>query len=118
MQRSKAETYLGFAKRAGKLTLGVNAAQAVKKDVFLLVADSGVAKNSRKEIVKLQKKFSCPLVSADDLETLVGKANCKLAAVRDQSLASALCGEIGKGVVKEFCTTETETDGAEPTEGK
>ncbi len=93
MQKSKIQTYLGFALRAGKLTLGVNAAATVKKGVFLLVMDEGTAENSRKEIVKLVKKFACPLITVQDLESLVQKPNCKLAAVREKNLAEAILRE-------------------------
>ena len=88
MSESKAATYLGFAKRAGKLTLGVNAAQAVKK-CYLLVADSAVGKNSKKEIEKLKDKFACPLVYCENLGDMVARPGCMLAAVREEHLARA-----------------------------
>lgn len=94
--RSKIETYLGFARRAGKLTLGVQAAGTVRRDAYLLVADESVAANNRKEIEKLQKKFGCPLVYVRNLEDMTGKANCKLALVRDKSLAEAIEKEENK----------------------
>ncbi len=103
MPGSKIKAYLGFAKRAGRLTLGVNAVAALKRDVFLLVADKGVAKNSWKEILKFRRKFDCPLVMAEGLETLVGKEHCVLAAVRDKSLAGAIFREAGKGQITEYC---------------
>lgn len=103
MPKSKTETYLGFAKRAGRLTLGVNAVACVKRDVYLLVADKGVAKNSWKEILKFKRKFGCPLVMAEGLEALVGKEHCVLAAVRDKSLAEAIYREAGNGQITEYC---------------
>ena len=93
MERSKTQTYLGFAKRAGKLTLGVQAAATVKREAYLLVADESVAPNNRKEIEKLQRKFSCPLVFVEDLEGMTGKVQCKLALVRDKNLAEAILKE-------------------------
>lgn len=90
MTRSKIATYLGFARRAGKLTLGVQAAATLKKGVFVLVADESAAKNSRKEMDKLQKRFSCPLIFVKGLDEMTGKANCKLAAVKDGHLAEAI----------------------------
>ena len=91
---SKAKSYLGFARRAGKLTLGVNAAMTIKS-CYLLVADESVGPNSRKEIEKLQGRFSCPLVFCEGLEELVGKSGCKLAAVREEHLAGVLLTELG-----------------------
>lgn len=93
MERSKTASYLGFARRAGKLTLGVQAAASVKRDAFLLVADETVAKNNRKEIGKLQKRFGCPLVFVSGLEEMTGKAACKLAVVRDENLAAAILND-------------------------
>lgn len=97
MERSKTASYLGFARRAGKLTLGVNAAATLRKGVYLLVADETVAKNSRKEIEKLKTKFACPLIFVAGLGTVVGKEGCKLAAVRDQGLAKAVLGAQAAG---------------------
>ncbi len=102
MLKSKVHAYLGFCLRAGKLTCGVNAVATLKKGVFLLIMDGGTAKNSRKEIAKLHVKLGCPLVVAEGLEELVGKANCKLAAVRDKSLAEAILCEAGKGLITEI----------------
>lgn len=93
--QNRAGNYLGLARRAGKLTLGVNAAAAVKK-CFLLVADSGVAKNSRKEIEKQQKRLACPLLYMENLGDAVGKSGCKLAAVREEHLAAAIIKELGE----------------------
>ena len=88
MSEGKAATYLGFAKRAGKLTLGVNAAMALRT-CYLLVADANVGKNSKKEIEKLKIKFSCPLVYIENLGDVVARPGCMLAAVREEHLAKA-----------------------------
>ena len=89
MQRSKIESYLGFARRAGKLTLGVHAASTLRH-ADLLVADESVAPNNRKEIEKLHEKLACRLIYVQNLETIVNKAQCKLAAVRDKNLAESI----------------------------
>lgn len=94
MARSKVESYLGLARRAGKLTLGVQASATVKRGVYVLVADETVAPNNRKEIEKLQARFSCPLFFVSDLEGMTGKAACKLAAVREEHLAAAIIAEL------------------------
>lgn len=93
MERSKTASLLGFARRAGKLTLGVNGACALKKGVYLLVADESAQKNSRKEIEKLRVKFGCPLLFISGLGAFVGKESCKLAAVRDRGFAEAIMRE-------------------------
>ena len=92
--QSKVRTYLGFCRRAGKLTLGVNAARAVRGKVFLLAADNSASENCKKEIAKLANKFSCPVVWLDGLGEMVGKETCKLAAVREEHLAATLGREL------------------------
>ena len=87
--RSKIASYLGLARRAGKLTLGVNAAATVKH-CDLLVADRAIGPNSRKEAEKLQKKLGCPLIFVEELGEAVGKSGCMLAAVREEHLAKAI----------------------------
>ena len=95
MRGSKASSYLGFARRAGKLTLGVNAVETVKS-CYLLVADESLTQNSRKKIEKMRERLNCPLVYCDGLGDMVGRQGCKLAAVRDESLARATEAAIGK----------------------
>ena len=94
MRGSKAASYLGFARRAGKLTLGVNAVETVKS-CYLLVADESLTQNSRKKIEKMRERLNCPLVYCDGLGDMVGRPGCKLAAVRDENLAKATEAAIG-----------------------
>lgn len=92
MERSKIGTYLGFCLRAGKLTLGVDRAETLKKGVYLLLADGSLSENSGKAMAKLQEKFSCPLIVAEgvSLGELLHRPAVKAAAVRDKNLASAI----------------------------
>ncbi len=92
--RSKAASYLGLARRAGKLTLGVNACSTIKS-CFLLVADTAIGPNSRKEAEGLQRRLACPLIFLEDLGEMTGKQGCVLAAVREEHLAQALLKETG-----------------------
>lgn len=94
--QSKLGTYLNFCKRAGKLTLGVNAAKAARGRAYLLVADAAASDNTKKEIEKLSKKFACPVIWVNDLASFVHKEACKLALVAEEHLAAAIqkaCGE-------------------------
>ncbi len=92
MQRSKAESYIGFCIKAGKLTCGFNAVEQQKKDVFLLLLCHTATENAQKSALKLKNRFGCEmLVSCGrTLEEITGKVNCKLAAVRDHNLARAI----------------------------
>ncbi len=92
----KIETYLGFARRAGKLIAGVNAVKASGGRIFLLVADRSASENTKKEIAKLKSRFSCPLAEVGNLEEITGKPLCKLAAVCEEHLAGAILREINQ----------------------
>ena len=89
MRGSKISSYLGFARRAGKLTLGVNAVETIKS-CHLLVADESLSQNSRKKIEKIRGRLNCPLAYCEGLGDMVGRTGCKLAAVRDENLARAI----------------------------
>ena len=93
--QSKVASYLGLARRAGKLTLGVNALMTVKK-CFLIAADPAASENSKKEIQKQQRRLHCPLVFLENLGEAAGKSGCMAAAVREEHLAAAILKEIGE----------------------
>ena len=99
MDGNKIEAYLGFALRAGKLVLGLNSIQTIKKGVYCLLLDEGAAKNSHKEARKLKERFACPLIIIKDLGALIKREGCKVAALKDSSLAEAVLREAGdKGI--------------------
>lgn len=87
---NKTASYLGLARKAGKLTLGVGAVEALRGGVYLLVADERVSPNTKKKIEKLQKKFACPLIFIKEMGALAGAETRMLAAVREEHLAQAI----------------------------
>ena len=90
MQRSKAETYIGFCIKSGKLTCGFNAVALQKKGVFLLILCASASENARGEALKLRFNYELLIASGRTLEEITGKPNVKLAAVRDTGLANAI----------------------------
>jgi hypothetical protein len=89
--QSKVKTYIGFCLKARKITLGSNAIATLKGNVYLLVLDGTAAKNSIRYALKFKNKFNCPLlVCKQGFEDVVNKPNCKLVAIRDESLAKAI----------------------------
>lgn len=98
MAQSKVHSYIGFCKRARKITLGSSAVGTLKGGVYLLLLDKNAAKNSLRYALKFKRKFNCPLlVCGENFEELVGKPECRLAAIQDKNLADAIlnCGESG-----------------------
>ena len=92
MQRSKAEGYIGLCMKAGKLTCGFNAIEIQRGNTYLLLLCATASENAKKSARKLSVKFGCPifLTEGKTLEEIIGKPNCKLAAVRDENLAKAI----------------------------
>ena len=94
MQRSKIESYLGFAKKSGNLRAGVNAIAALRSADLLIICASA-SENTKKEAMKLAAKFGCPLIESKiPAEKLAGKENCKLLAVTEKNLARAVSDNI------------------------
>ena len=92
MQNDKISAYLGFCIRSCRIVFGVDRAEALKKGVHLLIADSTLSENSMKVLVKLKEKFSCPLLVTEgvSLSELLHRPAVKAAAVKDKNLASAI----------------------------
>ncbi len=91
MIKSKIESYVGFALRARKIRLGSGAISTLRGGVELLIMDGGAAKNSQRLALKFKNRFSCPLVVCETgFADLVGKPDCKIAAICDKSLAGAI----------------------------
>ena len=98
MAQSKVQSYIGFCKRARKITLGSSAIGTLRGGVYLLLLDKNAAKNSVRYALKYKRKFDCPLLlCGDNFEELVGKPECRLAAIQDKNLADAILnsGESG-----------------------
>lgn len=93
---NKSYSYIGFAIKARKLRTGINAISTLSKNVFLIILCSSGEKNSKKEAAKLAKRFNAPLIeSKTKLEDIVGKQNCKVAAITDENLANAILQNLG-----------------------
>ena len=91
MAQNKVFSYIGFCKRARKITLGSSAIGTLKSGVYLLLLDKTAANNTIRYALKFKRKFNCPLlVCGDDFEELIGKPQCRLAAIRDKNLAEAI----------------------------
>ncbi len=95
--KGKPYSYIGFAIKARKLRTGINAVGTLNKDVFLIILCSTGEKNARKEAEKLAQKHNVPLIESlkFTLEAIIGKENCKVAAVTDENLAKAIMDNLG-----------------------
>ena len=82
MSKSRIETFIGFCIKSRKIALG---------GVHLLIMDGGAANNSKRLALKFKNRFDCPLlICKSGFDVAVNKPDCKLAAIRDESLAKAI----------------------------
>ncbi len=91
MEKTKAFTFIGFAIKARKVKMGVNAVKTLKKAELLIVC-STATENTLKESVSLSKKLNSKLLVLNEvkLEEVVFKENCKLIAILDKALSKAI----------------------------
>ena len=89
--KTKAETFIGFAIRARKSRIGVNASLTLKKANLVIVCSSA-SENTKKDADKLAKRFNCPVLETKSkmLEELTHRENAKVMSVCDEKLAEAI----------------------------
>jgi ribosomal protein L7Ae-like RNA K-turn-binding protein len=89
--KTKAETFIGFAMRAGKFKIGTNAVATLKKAYLVIVCNSA-SENTKKEAEKLARKFGCPLIESKNksLEQITHRENAKVMAISDKQLSDAV----------------------------
>lgn len=100
--KTKAETFIGFAVKAGKLRTGTGTIERLKNIKLLIVC--GTASDNAKDKAKgLAAKHKCVLlVSKKPLGEIVYKENVKIAAVTDYALAKAISANAGEDFISEF----------------
>ncbi len=89
--KCKAETFIGFAVRAGKFRSGTNTLSTLKKAYLILVCETA-AENTKKTAAKYAAKYRCPALCScgQSLEDIAHKDGIKIAAITDFSLAKAI----------------------------
>lgn len=96
---NKIKTYLGFCLKSGKLKIGLNNLEELKKKVFLIIVNEKLGENSFKKIIKHADKFSCKiLLTREDLSEYVNK-DCMVIAIQDKNLASAILDNLDDGFI-------------------
>jgi ribosomal protein L30E len=97
MDKSKAETFIGFAMRTGNFRIGANAAATLKRANLMIVCSSA-SENTKKEAEKLAKKFKCPLIepTVKTLEEITHRENAKVMAIADKNLSAAILDNLEK----------------------
>ena len=106
MENKKAETFIGFAVKAGKFRSGANTLATLKKAFVILVCESA-AENTVKLALKYAVKYRCKVLATNGvtLSDLAHKDGIKIAAVTDLPLAKAII-ENSEPYLKEISVEE------------
>ena len=89
--KSKAETFIGFAVRAGKFRSGANTLSTLKKAYLILVCKTA-SENTVKLAQKYAEKYRAKALLSTEraLSDISHKEGIKIAAITDFSLAKAV----------------------------
>ena len=89
--KEKAETFIGFAIKAGKFRSGQNTLATLKRAYLILVCETA-AENTKETALKYAVKYRCRAYRTDKitLSDLAHKDGIKIAAITDLSLANAI----------------------------
>lgn len=100
MNKSKAETFIGFVLRTGKFRIGLNAAATLKKAKLVIVCKTA-SDNTKKEADKLAKKLRCPIIEPTEktLEDMTMRENAKVMAIEDKNLSDAILNNMEKDFI-------------------
>ena len=105
--KSKADTFIGFAMRAGKYKIGAGAVGTLKKAHVIIVCETA-AENSVKEALKLARRLHAKLFKTNGikLEDITHRENAKIMALTDHALSKAFC----ENAENEFIEIEQENN--------
>ena len=89
--KSKVETFIGFAMRAGKYKIGANAIATLKKANLIIVCGTA-SENSKKLAEKYARRFNAQLLETTNktLSEFTHRDNAKMMAITDPTLAKAV----------------------------
>ncbi|MGN1052222.1 MAG: hypothetical protein ACI4SH_02390 [Candidatus Scatosoma sp.] len=87
----KIKAYLGFSLKSGKIALGADDIDKLKKGAYLILADADIGATAKKRLCSAAERLNCPLYFSK--EGGLGAALCrpavKAAALKDKNLAKA-----------------------------
>lgn len=89
---SKAETYIGFSIKSGKIVWGLDNVIISRKPIKLILICSSLGENSEKKLLTYASGKAIKVLKLTDrlLEDVVNKTNCKVIGLTDAHLAQAV----------------------------
>ena len=102
MEKNKVVTFIGFAVRARKVKCGVNAIKTLKGSVPVIVICKSASENTFNDVISVAKKLSAQVIISQEylVEDIVHKENCKVVAITDKALATAVLEHLDAGFTK------------------
>ena len=91
MDREKIKGYLGIARKAGYLIIGVDNLKNYKKKLYLILADSQLSNTINKTIASFQD-IRHEII--DNLGELMSIEKCKIVGVKNHNLAMQIIDKI------------------------
>ncbi len=86
----KVTNLLGFAIKAGKVLFGVDSIDRYHKKKHLIIMCSSLSENTQKKIVNTYQSIPVFLSRITKVEELTHRMGCKVIAVTDKQMATAL----------------------------
>ena len=86
---SKIKTYLGFSIKSKQIVIGYNNLEKLKKGAYLIIMENSIGESTYKKVIKISQRLNCQVLTCDNLFEYLGKT-CKIVALTNQSLASAI----------------------------
>lgn len=101
MEKSKAETFIGFAIRSGKCKIGSGSVETLRKAELIVVCKTA-SENTIKQAKKFARRLKTRLFVTVDktLSLMTYKENSKMIAITDSALAAAIVKFGGKEFIE------------------
>lgn len=87
---NKLATYLGFAKKSGKIVYGVDNILDKSKKAIMLMCDKSLSENSFSKIKNISERVNIKIYVTDNLDKILNTTNCKAIAITSKDLAKAI----------------------------
>ena len=102
----KIVSYLGFAKKSGKLMSGVNTCSygMAKGKIKLMILTEDISENSSKKIMKEIRRYNVKHISidmADELSQAIGESGRSVFGICDKGFADAIIKVVSEESSKE-----------------
>ena len=97
MVPEKVKSYLGFARKAGRLCAGYNTCIYQMKEISLLILAEEISDNSKEKLISIAEKAGTRCIvygRGDELSAACGMEGRNIFGVKDKGLAEAILREI------------------------